>query len=205
VLWVIRECLSGLLARALLASACNDLAGLLREVAADLAAIGISVVGVVSDGQHSIRLAVAQVWPDVPHQLCHFHYLREAALPIFEADRHAKKELKKRVRGVRPIERTVEGRSDEEARIVQGYCAAVRSALTDDPRSRPAAARPPGGDRGQPRPHRGKGGRPPAELKKLRSLLAKGLGRTRSLWPDIRRSFRWVHAAARILKNTAGR
>jgi len=42
-------------------------------------------------------------------------------------------------------------------------------------------------------------------LKKLRSLLAKGLDRTRTLWPDIRRSFRWVHAAARILKNTAGR
>jgi hypothetical protein len=86
VLWVIRECLSGLvlLARALLSSACNDLAGLLREVAAELAAIRISVVGVVSDGQHSIRLAVAKVWPDVPHQLCHFHYLREAALPIFD-------------------------------------------------------------------------------------------------------------------------
>jgi len=42
--------------------------------------------------------------------------------------------LKKMVRGVRPIERKVEGRSDEEARIVQGYCAAVRSALTDDGR-----------------------------------------------------------------------
>ena len=41
-------------------------------------------------------------------------------------------------------------------------------------------------------------------MKKLRSLLAKGLDRTRTLWPDIRRSFRWVHAAARILKNTAG-
>jgi hypothetical protein len=40
-------------------------------------------------------------------------------------------------------------------------------------------------------------------LTKLRSLLAKGLDRTRALWPDIRRSFRW--AAARILKNTAGR
>jgi hypothetical protein len=26
----------------------------------------------------------------VPHQLCHFHFLREAALPVFEADRHAK-------------------------------------------------------------------------------------------------------------------
>jgi len=70
VLWVIRECLSGLvlLARALLSSTANDLAGLLREVADELAAIGVPVVGVVSDGQHSIRLAVATVWPDVPHQ-----------------------------------------------------------------------------------------------------------------------------------------
>ena len=62
------------------------------------------------------------------------HYLREAAKPIFEADRHAKKELKKKVRGVRPIERKVEGRDDEEAKAVRGYCAAVRSALTDDGR-----------------------------------------------------------------------
>ena len=136
VLWVVRECLSGLvlLARALLSSTARDLAGLLREVADELAAIGVPVVGVVSDGQHSIRLAIARVWPDVPHQLCHFHSLREAALPIYEADRHAKKELKKTVRGVRPIERTVEGRTDAAAQIVQGYCAAVRSALTDDGR-----------------------------------------------------------------------
>ena len=42
-------------------------------------------------------------------------------------------------------------------------------------------------------------------MKKLRSLLAKGLERTRTLWPDIRRGFRWVHAGARILKNSAGR
>ena len=62
------------------------------------------------------------------------HYLREAARPIYEADRHAKKELKKRVRGVRPIERKVEGREDAEARDIRGYCAAVRSALTDDGR-----------------------------------------------------------------------
>jgi hypothetical protein len=137
VLWVIRDCLSGvvLLARALLSSACGDLAGLLHEVAADLAALGVPVEGVVSDGQHSIRLAIARVWPDVPHQLCHFHYLREAALPVYEADRHAKKELKKTVRGVRPIERKVEDRTDEEARVVQGYCAAVRGALTDDGRA----------------------------------------------------------------------
>jgi hypothetical protein len=60
--------------------------------------------------------------------------LREAAKPIYEADRHAKKELKKYVRGVRAIERRVERRSDPEAEVVRGYCAAVRGALTDDGR-----------------------------------------------------------------------
>jgi hypothetical protein len=39
--------------------------------------------------------------------------LDEAAHPIFEADRHAKTELKKLVRGVRPLERSLEGREDE--------------------------------------------------------------------------------------------
>ena len=64
-------------------------------------------------------------------------YLREAAKPISEADRHAKKELKKRVRGIRPIERRAEkeaeeGEDDAAAEVVRGYCAAVRAALTDD-------------------------------------------------------------------------
>src|SRR3982750_2916822 len=57
---------------------------------------------------------------------------REAALPVFEADRQAKKELKKHVRGVRRIERAVEDARDPQAEVVRGYCAAVRSAITDD-------------------------------------------------------------------------
>src|SRR3954470_21102995 len=139
VLWVVRDCLSGqvLLARSLLSATAADLAGLLREVTA---AIGVPVAGVVSDGQHSVRLAVGQALPGMPHQLCRFHYLREAGLPIFEAERHAQKELKKRVRGVRRIERAVEGRDDPEAEAVRGYCAAVRSALTDDGRPPLAAS-----------------------------------------------------------------
>src|ERR671937_2505365 len=125
VLWVLRDCLSGevLLARSLLSATTTDLAALLQQVAANL---GVPIAAVLSDGQHSIRRAVRQVLPGVPHQLCQFHYLREAALPIFEADRHAKTVLKKQVRGVRPIERAVEGR---EAQALRGYCAAIRSAL----------------------------------------------------------------------------
>jgi Transposase, Mutator family len=133
VLWVVRECLSGeiLLARSLLSATEESLVGLLGEVAEGLE---VPVVGVVSDGQHPIRRAVGRVFPQAPHQLCQFHYLREAAKEVYEADRHAKKELKKRVRGVRPIERELEGRQDPQAEAVRGYCLAVRSAITDDGR-----------------------------------------------------------------------
>jgi hypothetical protein len=62
------------------------------------------------------------------------HDLRGAAEPIYEADRHAKVQLKKPVRGIRPIERKVEGRPDAEAEVIRGYRAAVRSASTDDGR-----------------------------------------------------------------------
>ncbi len=131
VVWVLRDCLSGeiLLARSLLSATEETIAALIAEVRT---ALPVPIRGVISDGQHPIRRAVARVLPGVPHQLCQFHYLREAATPIYDADRRAKKELKKQVRGVRPIERALEARDDPEADAMRGYCLAVRSALTDD-------------------------------------------------------------------------
>lgn len=133
VLWVIRECLSGeiLLAQTLLSATTKDLAALLTSVRQ---ALPVPIIGVISDGQQSIRKAVAQALPEVAHGLCHFPYLREAAKLIYEADRHAKKELKKRVRGVRAIERSVTDVEHPITEVVQGYCQAVRAALTDDGR-----------------------------------------------------------------------
>ena len=141
VLWVLRDCLSGmvLLARSLLGATQSELVALIREATAALP-VPVPVVGVISDGQHSVRKAVRAALSGVPHQLCHFHYLREAARPVFEADRHAKKELKKRVRGVRPIERALEERTDPDAEAIRGYCLAVRSAVTDDGRPPLAAS-----------------------------------------------------------------
>lgn len=131
VLWVIREVLSGevLLARRRLSSRQADLVARLREA---IAGVKAPVVGVISDGQQSIGNAVAEACPGVPHQLCQFHYWKQAVGPAWEADRHAKKELKKRVRAIRPLERAVSEREDEEAQVVQGYCAAVRGALSDE-------------------------------------------------------------------------
>jgi hypothetical protein len=139
VLWVIRDCLSGevLSAKSLLSARQHDLAELLKAV---VAAVGVPIQAVVSDGQQSVRKAVTAALPGVPHQLCQFHYLREAARPISDADRHVKKELKKKVRGVRKIERAIEGRDDSMAEVIRGYCGAERAALTDD--GRPPLAAP---------------------------------------------------------------
>jgi hypothetical protein len=140
----LRDCLSGevLLARSLLGASAEELMSLLAEVKGAL--LSVPITGVISDGQPSIRNAVSAALPGVAHQLCQFHYLlREAAKEVYEADRHAKKELKKRVvRGVRPIERGLEGRQDPEAEAVRGYCLAVRSAITDELGRRPPLSEP---------------------------------------------------------------
>ena len=41
----------------------------------------------------------------------------------------------------------------------------------------------------------------PQELRRLQSLLARGLVDTADVWPDVRVGFRWVHQAAHILSN----
>jgi hypothetical protein len=61
--------------------------------------------------------------------------LVDATEPLYEADRHAKTELKKHLRGVRPIERALEEHRTAENEAIRGYCLAVRAALTDDGRS----------------------------------------------------------------------
>jgi hypothetical protein len=137
VLWVARDCLSEeiLLARPLLSSTQGDLTALLKEVKAQLKQLEVPVKGVISDGQETIGSAVAFVFPGVPHQLCQFHYLKDATKPLYEADQHAKTQLKQLLRGVRPIERALEEHKTPENDAIRGYCLAVRASLTDDGRS----------------------------------------------------------------------
>jgi len=209
ILWVVRDLLTGeiLLSRSLLSATIDDLTALLTEVRE---ALPVPVTGAISDGQDTIRKAIARALPGVPHQQCHFHYLREAARPIYEADRHAKKELKKRVRGVRPIERRSEKVQGGEAEVVRDYCVAVRSALTDD-------GRPPLAASGLKLHERlssiaasldrvaAKAGRLPGGLASLRRLLRRGLDQTAALWPPVRATYRWVNRVARLLENKAKR
>jgi hypothetical protein len=101
-LWMVREVLSGtvLTAATLQQAAAPILERLLRPIQET----GLPVLGVISDAQESIHLAVAKVFPQVPHQICQYHALREAAEPLWEADRHLLVEAKKELRGFREVE-----------------------------------------------------------------------------------------------------
>lgn len=101
-LWVVREVFSGAVLGA--ANLQQATAAHLAQLLGPIRATGLPVLGVVSDAQESIRLAVEEVFPQVPHQLCQYHALREAAEPLWEADRHLLVQAKKELRGLREVE-----------------------------------------------------------------------------------------------------
>ncbi len=129
-LWVVREVLTGVVLTA--ATVTSASAKRLQELLHPVMALGFPVLGVISDGQHSIRLAVQAELPTVPHQCCQFHYLRDVALPFSNADRKLRTDVRKQIRGILAVEEKVAGQDDPEAEVVRGYCTAIRSVLLDD-------------------------------------------------------------------------
>jgi len=68
-LWVLRDCGSGevLVARSLLGATEHNLVPLLQEAIGICRKLDIPIAGVITDGQHSIRNAVAHALSGVPH------------------------------------------------------------------------------------------------------------------------------------------
>jgi hypothetical protein len=110
---------------------------------APIAAWGVPVLGVLSDGQESLLQAVAATWPGVPHQICPFHALREAGRRLYERDRALKvqrrAQLQTRSRTVRrPLDRRVaaadpDGSDDApDARLLAEYAAGRQALINRD-------------------------------------------------------------------------
>lgn len=92
-------------AEPLLSSAAGEVRRLF-ERARDLAArIDKPVRGWISDKQDAFVSGVREVFPGIPHRYCGNHFLRDAAKPVLEADSHAKVQMRRKVRGLRNIER----------------------------------------------------------------------------------------------------
>ena len=69
----------------------------MKQILSPVVQLGVPVLGVISDAQVSEVLAVADLWPDVPHQTCQFHYLREASRPMYDLDQKTRTAMRKTI------------------------------------------------------------------------------------------------------------
>jgi GNAT superfamily N-acetyltransferase len=94
-------------AEALLSSSTDEVRRLLAKAKDWAGQLGKPVVLWMSDKQDAFVQGIAAEFPDVPHRYCQNHFLRDLAKPVLERDSHAKVQMRKRVRGLRAIERQV--------------------------------------------------------------------------------------------------
>jgi hypothetical protein len=69
----------------------------MKALLSPVEALEVTVLGTITDAQESELLAVQELWPQVPHQVCQFHVLRDASKLAFEADKQVKTAMRKRL------------------------------------------------------------------------------------------------------------
>jgi hypothetical protein len=117
-LWVVRELLSdttllvGWLPRVTQAT----LQQLLAPVVELLRSNHWPLLATLSDKQQVVELALTTLWPQVPHQWCQAHYLRQIAEPIMAQDHAFQVEMRRDIRkALRPSLRQLAGSAEEGA------------------------------------------------------------------------------------------
>ena len=156
-LYVVRELIGKRVwfAEALISASADEVRRLIALAKRWAEALGKSVTLWISDKQAAFVTGIKAEFPGVPHWYCANHFLRDLAKPVLEADSHTKVQMRKKVRGLRGIERSVlnrrrdatsevtetqpsdstskaEDTSDVGGGVVLDYCAAVRGILNDD-------------------------------------------------------------------------
>jgi hypothetical protein len=122
-------------AEALLSSSADEVRRLIAKAKDWAGQLGKPVELWMSDKQDAFVKGIAAEFPDVPHRYCQNHFLRDLAKPVLEKDSHAKVQMRKKVRGLRDIEKQVL----EDRRKAQAEPARLASAGTPVAAGEPVA------------------------------------------------------------------
>src|SRR6266516_4650924 len=106
-------------------------------------ALGVHVLGTITDAKARELQAVEQLWPKVPHQVCQFHALRDAIEPAYEADREVKTAMRKQMqRKLKAVRQQLKRQSAaappgeaEQLAVLDDYALGTLSALNRDGRA----------------------------------------------------------------------
>jgi GNAT superfamily N-acetyltransferase len=131
-------------AEALLSSSADEVRRLIAKAKDWAEQLGKPVELWMSDKQDAFVKGIAAEFPQVPHRYCQNHFLRDLAKPMLEKDSHAKVQMRKKVRGLRDIEKQVlQDRREAQAEVEPvSPASASAAAATREPA---AAAVPAGG------------------------------------------------------------
>ncbi len=140
--YLVRDALTGrvLAAEQVTSSETAVMKALLAPVVALEVEMEVKVLGTITDAQESELQAVEQLWPQVPHQVCQFHALRDASQSAFEADKQVKtamrKKLQPKVRAVRKqLKQQIPTASPQEGRqlaVLDEYASGMLTAFNTD-------------------------------------------------------------------------
>src|SRR5260221_3071136 len=76
-IYLVRDALTG---RVLAAeNVTSSETAVMKALLAPVVALGVKVLGTITDAQESELLAVEELWPEVPQNVCQFHVLRDAS------------------------------------------------------------------------------------------------------------------------------
>lgn len=134
-------------AESLLSSSTAEIQQLIHRAKQIVRRLGKPVRGWVTDKQDAFVVAIAAEFPGTVHRYCANHFLRDAAQLVTELDSHLKVQMRKKIRGLRTLEKTIlstveQGPGEHSiltqeqrqyaAQIVLDYCAATRGILNDN-------------------------------------------------------------------------
>jgi hypothetical protein len=137
-------------AESLISSSAREVRQLIIQARVWAGRLGKPVRFWMSDKQDTFVKAIAAEFPSVPHRYCSNHFLRDLAKPVLELDSLVKVQIRRKVRGLRAVERAVLDQRRQEREpsgalpspsasrpgldpgdVVLDYCTAVRGILND--------------------------------------------------------------------------
>jgi len=137
-IYIVRDALTGRMLAA--ENATESSTERLKEILEPVVQLKLPVIGTISDSQSAEIQALLQLWPNAPHQACHFHVLRDAGQPIFDEDKQVKTEMRKNIQTkTRNLRKQLKSQMKQageaetkQLAVLDDYARAVQAAVNQD-------------------------------------------------------------------------
>lgn len=139
-LYVVRDLRKNMVwfAEALVSSSNEEIRQLFKRAKAQCEELGLTVRSWMTDKQSAFLSGIKKEFSGAIHRYCQNHFTRDLAKPMTEIDSTSKVQMRRKVRGLRTLEKKVlqlqreKVVSEKESSIVLDYCTIVKGVLNDN-------------------------------------------------------------------------